>query len=529
MFVSYDLKGIQSFIFSIPRLRYIVGGSALIDAFDRDWAPVLPSRVSGCTWIFSGGGRGVFACQDANTADKVKSAIIQEAHAMGADVAIGLAADFSSAVHHADHLYPYLPSANALSGHPCPESGLYPSAAGGVHPIVEKRAAPGLRFRVEDDLLAAIRATVSDKEIQELRFFRDVSSDGESGDADARAAAFSLGFRNRWAVIVMDGNDMGSQFRVQEQKLNPDKYVEWIRDASISVDASVREACKQGVLAVVSAWWNSESILQARAQKKKLFLPVRPLVVGGDDVIVLCHASYAFQFVQEACQVFETETRKRNEETRKKKGYDLWPATGGKLSISAGILFCPVTLPLATAVPYAESLLASAKGKGRQAKPQDNHPAPPCIDWEQVTESVLDHPALRRQRDFRFLDGDTNFIVELTRRPYTLDEFQQLQLLAQTYASIPGSIRHQVLPSLRSGFHDRQVWRARLGKRAQSLGKLVEDLEEKFQNGTFQNSGRWKVYDHRMSTDVVDALLLLEEQERMNRRTEQSTAQEERA
>ncbi len=517
MFVSYDLKGVQSFIFSIPRLRYIVGGSALIDAFDRDWAPALPRQVSGCTWIFSGGGRGVFACQDENAAKKVKNAIIQEAHAMGADVAIGIAADFSSAVHRADHLYPYLPPVNALSGHPCPESGLYPLAMGNVHPLVQKRAEPGLRFRVEEDLLAAIRETVKDREIQELRFFRDVSSDGESGDADARAAAFSLGARNRWAVIVMDGNDMGSQFRVQEQKLSPEKYVEWIRDASSSVDASVREACKQGVLAVVAAWWNSESVLQARAQKKKLFLPVRPLVVGGDDVIVLCHVSYAFRFVEEVCQVFETETRKRNDETQKKKGYALWPATGGKLSISAGILFCPVTLPLATAVPYAESLLASAKGKGRKAREtgaHDNQPAPPCIDWEQVTESVLDHPALRRQRDFRFLDGDTNFVVELTRRPYTLDEFQKLQALAQTYASIPGTIRHQVLPSLRAGFHDRQVWRARLGKRTQSLGKLVEDLGEKFQNGKFQDAGRWKIYNQSVATDVVDALLLLEEQER---------------
>lgn len=121
---------------------------------------------------------------------------------------------------------------------------------------------------------------------------------------------------------------------------------------------------------------------------------------------------------------------------------------------------------------------------------------------------------MRRQRDFRFLDGDTNFVVELTRRPYTLDEFQKLQALAQTYASIPGTIRHQVLPSLRAGFHDRQVWRARLGKRTQSLGKLVEDLGEKFQNGKFQDAGRWKIYNQSVATDVVDALLLLEEQER---------------
>ena len=53
------------------------------------------------------------------------------------------------------------------------------------------------------------------------------------------------------------------------------------------------------------------------------------------------------------------------------KKKELWVATNGELTISAGILYAPVTLPLSEAIDYAESLLASAKSKGRDLKEED--------------------------------------------------------------------------------------------------------------------------------------------------------------
>ena len=34
-YLCYDIKGIQQFIFSVPKLKYVVGASLLIDEFDR--------------------------------------------------------------------------------------------------------------------------------------------------------------------------------------------------------------------------------------------------------------------------------------------------------------------------------------------------------------------------------------------------------------------------------------------------------------------------------------------------------------
>ncbi|MEA2061393.1 MAG: hypothetical protein U9P10_12985 [Thermodesulfobacteriota bacterium] len=36
IYLCYDVKGIQSYIFKIPKLKYIIGGSALIDQFDKE-------------------------------------------------------------------------------------------------------------------------------------------------------------------------------------------------------------------------------------------------------------------------------------------------------------------------------------------------------------------------------------------------------------------------------------------------------------------------------------------------------------
>ena len=45
-YVCYDLRAIQSYIFRVPKLKYIVGGSALVDRFDRVLVPVSARRTA---------------------------------------------------------------------------------------------------------------------------------------------------------------------------------------------------------------------------------------------------------------------------------------------------------------------------------------------------------------------------------------------------------------------------------------------------------------------------------------------------
>lgn len=523
-YLCYDVRGIQSFIFQVPRLRHIVGGSALIDRFDRETVPGLARRH---TWqrIASAGGKGSFRVADEGEAARIQATLVEAGHRIGLDLRFGQHEQFSEAAHCAERLFPFLPSGSDLDGHPCRESGLYPvsaSSAGGVHPIVSKRIFDrGDRMGrwFEERLLGQFDAASLGLPSTSggVAFFRNVSPEpNATADDDALAASRSLGGRNRWAVVCMDGNDMGAQFRHAAQALGgqDDAFAQWVQRVSSELDGCATEACVSGIKAVVREWRQGVD-LSAVTASGEVVIPVRPLVVGGDDIVALVHSQHAFSFASEASRAFAEKSRQVAREAQQ-DGIDLWPATGAEISISAGILFAPVTLPLSSAIPYAESLLASSKGRGRLEK-ADAQPAPACIDWEIVTESLLDHPALRRQREMRFQDLDIDEIVELTRRPYRLDELPALESLARQLEDVPTGIRAQVLPSMRAAYDDRLVFQARLGKQ-QAL--LAAALQEPRKLRGKEAAGRWIAAQRpdgwARSTDVVDALLLLEERSRMD-------------
>ncbi len=88
VFVAYDIKGIQQFIYSVPRLRYMIGGSGLISNFDESWR-LAEHQPADAKLIFSGGGRGAFRCNGMEVAEQVRERLVQAAHKDGLDVRSG--------------------------------------------------------------------------------------------------------------------------------------------------------------------------------------------------------------------------------------------------------------------------------------------------------------------------------------------------------------------------------------------------------------------------------------------------------
>jgi hypothetical protein len=511
LFVFYDVRGVQSFIFAVPRLRYIIGGSALIDRFDRETVRGLPGYLS------AGGGRGAFVASDEAAADALERRLRDHAREIGVDLRIGRHADFSEAARSIDRLYPYLPRGGALDGHPCRDSGLYPVSGGGVHPVIGKRIfARGERMGrwFEERLRMSLQEAL--KIDGAIAFFRNVDAEDEDDRADGRRGSRAIGSRNRWAVVCMDGNDIGGQFRAKAQAGGVDAT--WVKAMSAALDGCSEAAFVAGAARVIRAWMSDPASGHEDCRDGgELTVPVRPLVVGGDDLTVLVNPRYAFDFVEAACEAFSRESAERAQISE--HGDGLWPATGGALSISAGVLFAPVSLPLAVAVPYAEGLLSSAKQRGRAARGNQAAAPPAAVDWESITEGLVDHPAARRQRELVFDDEDLGARVELTCRPYLLTELTALQQHADAaYASLPGSIAHQVLPSLRSGFYDRAVFSARIEKRQAALARdLAEGGDPAMpvpQGSRWRDEVRGDVRVRR--TDVVDALALRLERARMS-------------
>jgi len=503
IYLCYDVKGIQGYIFKIPKLAYIIGGSALIDQFDRETIHAL--KTSGTEWLFSAGGKGTFRCESESAADMLEKEIVRLGHEIGLELRIGRGKSFSEAASTADRTYPFIPS--QLEGHPCEVSGLYPVTPDmKIHPIVKQRDNVSIKTRFEKKLLEQIKIELTLNQIAECEFFHNVDSDDKHG----KAGALALGGRNRWAVICMDGNDMGSQFRCHNDLHEGNIDLSWVKEMSKNLDDCTRDAAAEGVLEVVSKWKKDNPSLDF---SKKTTLPIRPLVVGGDDIAILCHVGYAFDFVKKVSGKFNEFSKQFNENYKSKHGENLWIGTNGELTISAGIFFCPVSLPLHTAIPYAEALLSSAKTKGRKIKSNEISAAPACLDWEQVTDGIVDSPAAKRQREFRLKDLDKKVILELTQKPYSLSEFNEVCKISDKYKKIPATIRNQILPGISENSNNRLAFLAKLKK---NHPKLVEDLNE---YPIF--SGKWRkdsVFDNFQvfSTPAIDALLILEENKRMS-------------
>ncbi len=522
-YLCYDIRGIQSFIFRIPKLKYIIGGSALIDCFDRYTIPSLAKEL-GVELLFAGGGKGTFYC-DESKIQSVKSAILAKAGEIGIDIRFGQSSKYDEASKNANELYPFMPK--SLNGKPCPVSGLYPVEDGKEHYIVKKRVfMKGEKmFRYyENELFKDVEWPADVAEFKDSEFFHNVKDSDDASDNNGKLGAAVLGKRNRWAVVCMDGNDMGSQMQYKIQELKDGKISEqdmpkWIQKMSSAIDNCSREATRQGIWAVLRAWKGSKDDNGKRGEGS--VLPIRPIVVGGDDVSVLCHVSYAMIFVDTVMKVFNEVSKKTPE---------AWPATGGNITISAGVLYCSVSLPLHSAMGYAEALLASAKTRGRKVKKQAavdaNTPTPESVDWESITNSVITSPADYRQKNLLFMDESSNINKQicLTSRPCTWTEFKEIEKLSNSYKEIPATIRYRVLPAMSKSYGERLAFVAEILKNHPTL---ANDLAAPCDSGTydscFPKPSKWVELEvegkKRLTTPVIDALSLLEEDSRMQKET----------
>lgn len=496
-YLCYDLKGIQQHIFQIPNLKCCVGGSRQVDSFDRQDAAAL--TIPGVKKIFTGGGKGAFSCATHDAVAALRRELVVRAHQKGLTIRFGIHKDYTVAAREISETYCYQPE--SLAGQPCSVSGLYPTEEpNGIHPLIQARMNLGGRHDqaspVEREFLNSIRRRCGR---ENLFFFYNVDADDKDGIEGAEA----LGLRNRWAVIRMDGNDMGSQFLTflknhpaTEANAVAD-WEKWLPEMSCCLDKCTREAARDGMLEVAGKYLEENP--------ENMTLPIRPLIVGGDDITILTGCGYATLFVSTVMRKFQEYSKQYS---------SLWCGTSGELSISAGILYAPVALPIHSAIEYAEMLLANAKTRGRALKKTSASCPVPCFDWESVTEGLLETPAARRSREFRFYDQDIKRQVELTERPYSLEWFEHVdRQFRPMLKKLPGGIQYQIHPHLLGPLEKRLAFYARIRKNHPDLATAL--MEQPVRNGAAGASGpAWHVDGEKQTTPLIDLLLCIQEEKR---------------
>ena len=169
---------------------------------------------------------------------------------------------------------------------------------------------------------------------------------------------------NDWiAIIHADGNGLGQI--VQKIGTDADKFKRF----SENLDKATQ-------MAAVKAYHS----LEDRIKGSKI-IPIRPIVLGGDDLTVICRADLALDYVTEFIKQFEEKT-KFVAEYKDKLGF-------GHLTACAGIVYIKSSFPFYYGYALAEALCSRAK-KDAKKDLKDGELAQSCLMFHKVQDSFTE-------------------------------------------------------------------------------------------------------------------------------------------
>ena len=151
--------------------------------------------------------------------------------------------------------------------------------------------------------------------------------------------------RDYVAYLVADGNGMGKIF-------NGCPTPESLRGLSKKLSEIVCESLAAPTNKLMKIHTHSE---------KEHFIPVLPLILGGDDLFVLLPAPWAISFAQDFCNEFE---KRMNDHLKDEADLDPDPE-GDRASMAAAVVICKSSFPFYLAHQRGEELLKSAKRLGK--------------------------------------------------------------------------------------------------------------------------------------------------------------------
>jgi hypothetical protein len=178
--------------------------------------------------------------------------------------------------------------------------------------------------------------------------------------------------KNDWiAIIHADGNGLGQVVqKVGKNKEQFKQFSDELDNATINAAHTAYEAVKESF-------------------KDKKRIPLRPVVLGGDDMTIICRADIAVAYADAYIQAFETETENRLSKILKDN--DVFNGQY-KLTCCAGIAFIKSSYPFYYGYNLAETLCDRAKKDAKETKRLENHGglAPSCLMFHKVQDSFVE-------------------------------------------------------------------------------------------------------------------------------------------
>ena len=224
---------------------------------------------------------------------------------------------------------------------------------------------------------------------------------------------------NTWlAVIHADGNGLGQIFldfahHLDESERTLGHAFIKFREFSIELDRCTEEAFRKALLKTFGNEYQGA------------YLPMVPLILGGDDLTVLCDGRRALNFIANFLLAFEHTTRESDTVkaiAKKALGKD-------NLSACAGVAIVKPHFPFSVAYELTEALIKSAKTVKQRVQYKDNVgnlKTYPCsaLDFHILYDSSnIDLDDIRDRR----LTVD-NGTTKLTGKPYVVSDISKEEI-----------------------------------------------------------------------------------------------------
>ena len=432
-----DTRSIQRYIYSGNRLRTNVGASYIVDriffdvlidgvlkkmfpdenfsALDDVWTPandtVAPwENMNSCCVAYVGGGNALLLFDSSKEDKRVEVVknftrrLLVERPGLKVGAALGKLELVDGELKKLDELYTELKNAqnNIFPAVNVPYSGLTLSceingeAANFCDAKVLIRERDGdVRFYSQE---TAVKSKIFGKANEDLRNRFDkifeLKNFEPQFDFDFPAEVDKLGQKegeNYFAIVHVDGNNMGLKFRTCKNLTERRKLS---REIKRKTEGAFADLLQKIIRMKESGGFDNVLKLDGND------LPIRPLIIGGDDVTFLCPANMAILFTKTLIEILDADTPENAPEHLTEK-------ISRHMDSCAGIAILPTKYPFFRGYRLAEQLCDSAKKSMRKLLTDD-------LDSKENL-SAEDIPRGSSWLDFAILHGEQAPTLEQIR------------------------------------------------------------------------------------------------------------------